>query len=164
PDVRPPISHGSARVSEFTPWRVAGSYFEACNCEAVCPCRQQGGRPGGRSTYGVCDFALSWRILEGHAAGTDLTGLAVVLAGWFSDDESRSPWRVALYVDERGDTAQREALAAIFLGRAGGTALRNYARAIGEVHAVRAARIELDHTPNRQRFRAGDYVTVQALE
>src|SRR5204862_326565 len=91
------------------PWRVTGSYFEACSCEAVCPCRQQGGRPGGRSTYGICDFALSWRILDGRAAGTVLSGLEVVLAGSYSDDEAGSPWRVALYVDERADEAQRAA-------------------------------------------------------
>lgn len=23
-------------------WEVAGSYFEACNCEAICPCRKVG--------------------------------------------------------------------------------------------------------------------------
>src|SRR5207247_8878790 len=27
-----------------TPVRVVGTYFEACNCEAICPCRRQGGQ------------------------------------------------------------------------------------------------------------------------
>ena len=39
-------------------WEVAGSYFEACNCDAVCPCRRVDGRVGGRSTHGVCQLAL----------------------------------------------------------------------------------------------------------
>ncbi len=148
----------------IAPWRVAGSYFEACNCEAICPCRLQGGRGGGRSTYGVCDFALSWLIRDGHAAGLDLAGLAVVLAGSFTDAEAaRSPWRVALYVDERATPAQHEALTEIFLGRAGGRTLRNYAAAIGEVEAVRSARIELDHTPGRERARAGMWVRFSAV-
>jgi len=30
-------------------WRVQASYFEACNCEAICPCRSVGGRPGQRA-------------------------------------------------------------------------------------------------------------------
>ena len=30
-------------------WQLAGTYLEACNCEAVCPCRRIGGRAGGRS-------------------------------------------------------------------------------------------------------------------
>ncbi len=109
-------------------WQVEGSYFEACNCDAVCPCRRQGNRPGGRATYGVCDFALSWLISRGRADDLDLSGFEVVLAGSFDADEPGSPWRVALYVDERADRAQHAALADIFLGRAGGTTWRTSLR------------------------------------
>lgn len=151
-------------MSAFLPWRVSGSYFEACNCEAICPCRRVGGRPGGRSTYGICDFVLSWWILEGRAGETDLAGLKTVLAGSYNDDEPGSPWRVTLYVDDRADAGQRDALSDIFLGRLGGTPFNNFANAIGEVHAVRAARIELDHTPNKQKIEAGGYITVLASE
>ena len=59
-------------------WRVAGSYLESCNCEAICPCRRIDGVMGGRSTYGICLGALSWRILEGHVDGVKLDGLGVV--------------------------------------------------------------------------------------
>lgn len=154
-------------LSSFAPWRISGSYFEACNCEAVCPCRQIGGsmgRAGGRSTHGVCEFALSWRVLRGQAGGTDLSGLATVMAGRYDDDEDGSPWRVALYVDERGDATQQRALTEIFLGRLGGTVFENFASAIGEVYAARPARIELEHAPNKQRIDAGVYVRVSALE
>jgi hypothetical protein len=147
-------------VRTFQPWRVGGLYFEACNCEAICPCRQLGGRKGGRSTYGVCDFALGWSIDAGQAAGIDLSGLQVVLAGSYSDDEQGSPWRVALYLDERAEARQREALEAIFLGRAGGTSFANFARNIAEVYAVRRARIAIDHTPGRRRIGAGQWVEV----
>ena len=55
-----------------------------------------------------------------------------------------TPWEVVLYVDQGADDGQRAALADIFLGRAGGTVARQYGPAIGEVHAVRPARITLD--------------------
>jgi len=116
---------------------------------------------GGRSTYGRCDFALSWRVTEGQAGGTDLDGLCIVLAGAYDDDEAGQPWRVALYIDERADEAQHAALADIFLGRAGGGTLHNFAKAIGEVYAVRRARIALDHTPGRQAITAEQYVEVR---
>ncbi|MBI5283505.1 MAG: DUF1326 domain-containing protein [Chloroflexi bacterium] len=154
-------------MADFTPWRISGSYFEACNCEAVCPCRRIGGsmgRSGGRSTYGICEFALSWLVLDGHAGPTDLGGLMAVMAGRYDDDEPGSPWRVALYIDERADADQRLALTELFLGRRGGTVFRNFAGAIGEVYAVRPARIELDHTAGSQRISAGAYVTVHASE
>ena len=99
------------------PWEVAGSYFEACNCDAVCPCRRVDGRAGGRSTHGVCQFALSWQISRGAAGALSLDGLAVVMAGWYDDDEHGSPWRVILYVDESANREQHDALAAIFLGQ-----------------------------------------------
>src|SRR3989442_5603853 len=142
-------------------WRVAGSYFEACSCEVVCPCRSLGGRPGGRSTFGVCDFALSWWIHEGQVADHDLSDRKVVMAGSYNDDEDGSPWRIALYVDDRADPRQFQALSDIFLGRAWGTAHHNFAAAIFEVYAVRRAHIDLDHTPRKQRIAARGYVSVE---
>jgi hypothetical protein len=154
-------------MPSLTPWNISGSYFEACSCEAVCPCRRIGGsmgRDGGRSTYGVCDFVLSWWIRDGRAGEVDLRGLTAVMAGSYNDDEPGSPWRVVLYVDERGDGEQRRALSEIFLGRVGGTPFRNFAAAIGEVYDVRPARISLDHTPDAQRIEAGPSISVQAAE
>ncbi|MBI4886958.1 MAG: DUF1326 domain-containing protein [Acidobacteria bacterium] len=146
----------------MTDWRVSGTYFEACNCDAICPCRRQGGRKlTTGSTYGVCDFALSWRIVEGERGPLLLSGLSVVLAGSYSDHEAGKPWRVCLYVDETASDDQHAALTAIFLGRAGGTTLRNYAASIGEVYAVRRANIVLEHAPRRWFMRAGDHVEVR---
>ena len=144
-------------------WRVAGSYFEACNCDAICPCRRQGGQKlTTGSTYGVCDFALSWRVMEGHSGDLELSRLSVVMAGSYRDDEAGKPWRVCLYVDERANAVQQEALTQIFLGRSGGTVRRNFAAAIGEVYAVRPAKIELEHSPRRWFMRASDYLIVRA--
>jgi len=143
-------------------WDVAGSYFEACNCDAICPCRIVGDKPGGRSTYGICQFALSWLVLSGQDDGVPLDGLAVVLAGWYDEDEQSSPWSVNLYVDESSNEDQFDALADIFLGRVGGGTMQNYGRAIGTVHNVRRARIELSHEPRRWRIKADTYVSVTA--
>ncbi len=117
-----------------------------------------------RSTYGICQFALSWRVAEGHAGPLDLSGFAVVLAGWYDDDEPESPWRVILYVDDRASAAQHAALADIFLGRAGGTPLRNFTHMIGDVLMVRPSRIDVDHTPDRQSIHANEWVTVRVAE
>src|SRR5215470_2453763 len=92
----------SPASSTAADWRVAGSYFEACNCDAICPCRRQGGvKTTTGSTYGVCEFALSWFVSAGRIGTLDLSDRAVVLAGYYRDDEPQKPWRVCLYVDER---------------------------------------------------------------
>jgi len=144
-------------------WRVRGSYFEACNCEAICPCRSVGGRPGGPSSFGECFGALSWYVHQGHAGSTDLSSLRAVLSIRYLDRVRPStPWEVVLYVDQDASEQQRAALAGIFLGRAGGTVARQYGPAIGEVHAVRPARITLEHTAARKRIDVVGYLTVEA--
>jgi hypothetical protein len=151
-------------MSDRLPWQVSGSYYEVCNCDAICPCRKQGEKKGGRSTYGHCDFALSWHIKDGNAGGINLSGQSVVLAGTYNDDEPGAPWRVILYVDENGSEQQQRILADIFLGRAGGDTLQNFARIIDEVYAVRSARVNLDHTPNKESMSVGEYVSVRTTE
>jgi Protein of unknown function (DUF1326) len=103
------VFNGTVPIA-IEPWEVAGSYFEACNCNAVCPCRRVDGRAGGRSTHGVCQFALSWQITRGVAGTLPLDGLAVVMGGWYHDDEHGSPWRVILYVDDNANHEQHDAL------------------------------------------------------
>jgi hypothetical protein len=119
---------------------------------------------GGRSTYGECLGALSWRIEQGHSDGIDLDGLSVVLATRYSDDEEGSPWNFVLYVDERGDEPQREALTGIFTGASPGTQTEHFPWAwkASNLLAARPARIEIDHTPGRGWFRAGGFVEMRA--
>ena len=144
-------------------WRIAGTYLESCNCDAICPCRRIGGRQGGRSTHGVCEGVLSWAVEEGGAGDVDLGGLAAVLALRYSDDEPGSPWDFMLYVDERGDERQREAIADILTGRLGGTPLVQFPWAFTPSRplGVRAVPIEVAHEPRRGWFRAGEYVSVR---
>ena len=146
-------------------YRVRGKYLEACNCDAPCPCRRIDGRAGSRSTHGICDGALSWSIVEGFAADVDLGGLGVVLAARFSDDEEGSPWKFALFVDERGDAGQGEALGGFFSGALAGTALDHFPWAwkASDPLGVEPARIEIDHSPGRGWFRAGESVSVRVL-
>jgi hypothetical protein len=133
-------------------WRIRGSYFESCNCEAICPCRTIDGIPGGRSTYGECLGALSWVIEEGRVDDISLDGLKVAFATRYHDDEPGSPWSFVMYVDTHADAAQRIALERIYTGRLGGDALKHFPWAWKEAEriAVRSVEIELSHEPRRQ--------------
>ena len=42
----------------------------------------------------MCQFTLSWLISDGEADGVDLGDRAVVMAGWYDDDEEDTPIRV----------------------------------------------------------------------
>ncbi|HEY2602378.1 MAG TPA: DUF1326 domain-containing protein, partial [Thermoleophilaceae bacterium] len=147
-------------------WSISGSYLEACNCEAICPCRRIGGRTGGRSTYGECLGALSWLVEEGRADDVDLAGMRAVLVTRYHDDEPGSPWTVALFVDARGDERQRGAMADILTGRLGGTPHKQFPWVFkpSQLVGVEAVEIEIDHTPGRGWFRAGGKLEVRARE
>jgi hypothetical protein len=144
-------------------WHLRGSYFEACNCDPICPCRRIDGVGGGRSTHGVCMGVLSWIVEDGAVGDLDLSGLPVALAIRYSDDEAGSPWTWVLYVSDEGSDEQRDAFAAIFSGELGGDALTHFPWAWKpSIHvAVRTAAFEVDHTPRRQRLRVRDWVEVR---
>jgi hypothetical protein len=144
-------------------WHIRGTYFESCNCDAICPCRRVDGTAIGRSTHGVCMGVLSWLIEDGGADGVDLSHLPVALACRYSDDEPGSPWTWALYLDATATDQQRAALEGIFTGRAGGDALRHFPWAwkASELVAVRPVAIDVEHTRRRQRLRIRDRVSVR---
>jgi hypothetical protein len=151
---------------DMVTWQISGSYLEACNCEAICPCRRIGGRAGGRSTYGECLGALSWIVEQGEAGDVDLAGMRAVLACRYHDDEPGSPWTFALFVDARGDHRQRQAMADIFTGRLGGTPRKQFPWVFKAAHllGVEALDVEIDHTPGRGWFRAPGTVEVRVRE
>ncbi|MXQ06921.1 DUF1326 domain-containing protein [Alphaproteobacteria bacterium GH1-50] len=129
-------------------YRISGSYYEACNCEAICPCRRQGSAPGGRSTYDDCDFVLSWRILDGQFGDTDISDLLVSIAGTYNNDVGDDIWSIHIYIDERASEEQFAALEQIFRGDAGG----NFAVAsrFSTILGVKPAAIRVDHTPGAE--------------
>jgi hypothetical protein len=144
-------------------WQISGSYFESCNCEAICPCRRIDGVAGARSSYDECFGVLSWVIEDGRVDDVPLDGLKVALATRYHDDEPGSPWSFVMYVDVRADDAQRYALEGIFTGRLGGDALKHFPWAWKDAEqiAVRPVEIEVSHEPRRQWLRIRDHVTVR---
>jgi hypothetical protein len=145
-----------------TGWRIAGRYFESCNCDPICPCRRINGVPGGRSTHGECLGVLTWSIDEGHAGDCVLDGLKVALATRYHDDEAGSPWSHVVYVDRGASPAQHDALVDIYTGRRGGDALQHFPWAWKEskLLGVRRVEVEVSHEPRRQWLRIRDRVTV----
>lgn len=136
-------------------YHIEGSYYEACNCEAICPCRRINGVAGGASTYGQCDFLLNWNIINGHHDSNNLEGLAVCLAGRYFDDVEGCPWTVVIYIDQNASDAQFDALSEIFLGRAGGNV--QFTVNIANVIAIKRADIEFSHADG------AEFVTVASV-
>lgn len=104
-----------------TQWRLSGDYFENCNCSVVCPCLISPAPPlTARPTQGVCDVALAFHIDTGGYGSVALDGLNLVLIAHTPGAMAGGNWTVAVYVDQRANDRQAEALGAIFSGAEGG--------------------------------------------
>ncbi len=96
-------------------WKLAGTYFETCNCTAACPCVFTS-----PPTEGECTALVAWHIDHGVYGDTSLDGLNVAIAIHAPGTMVQTQWKIAVYFDENADTAQNDALHAIFSGSAGG--------------------------------------------
>jgi hypothetical protein len=96
-------------------WQLKGTYFETCNCDVACPCVFLS-----PPTEGECRVLIAWHIDQGQDDQTDLAGLNVAIAVTTPGTMVETKWRAALYLDERANDAQKQALTKIFAGKAGG--------------------------------------------
>ena len=97
-------------------WKIEGDYFEACNCDTVCPCVFLG-----NPDQGQCDVVIAWHIAKGHYGNTSLDELSVVVVFHTPGNMFTGPkWKAALYIDEKADKEQTDALGKIYSGQAGG--------------------------------------------
>lgn len=117
-------------------WKLDGTYFEACNCDAACPCVFLSA-----PTSGDCTVLVGWHINEGSFGDVALDGLNVALAVNSPGHMLEVDWKAALYLDEKADTSQTEALTKIFAGQAGGHPARLGSH-IGEVLGVTSVAID----------------------
>jgi hypothetical protein len=102
-------------------WQITGDYFENCNCDVVCPCLFSPNAPlTSKPTAGACEVAFGFHIDRGSYDTTPLDGLNVALISRTPGPMAQGNWSVALYLDERADEQQRQALQSIFTGAVGG--------------------------------------------
>jgi hypothetical protein len=119
-------------------WSVEGTYIEACNCEAACPCIFFS-----PPTEGECKVIIGWHIDKGRHGDTSLDGLNAALLVYTPGNMKDGQWKVALYLDERANDKQRTALHGIFSGADGGH-VANLAPLIVQVLGARPARITFE--------------------
>lgn len=146
---------------EKTAYRITGSYYEACNCDAICPCRRKGEVPGGRSTYGDCDFLLSWQITKGHLGDIDLSGLRVAIAGTYNDDVGDDIWSVFIYIDDTASEQQFDALSQLFRGNFGGNL--GVTAYFSTILGIKSAQIRLEHTAGAESIQVGTAASARVV-
>jgi hypothetical protein len=95
---------------------------------------------------------IAWHIESGSFGKARLDGLNAALFAHTDGHMAQVPWQVALYVDERAQPEQHEALQKIFSGHAGGH-LANLLPHIGTILGVKSAAIDYEAEGKRRRLR-----------
>lgn len=99
-------------------WQLSGEYFETCTCDYVCPCVPT--NLAAAPTEGHCIFAFAFQTERGRYGPVSLDGIAFAVIGRTPGVMADGNWSVGLIVDERASAEQRDAIAAIASGQAGG--------------------------------------------
>jgi hypothetical protein len=134
-------------------WQLRGEYFENCNCDILCPCitsSMQGPADNDR-----CLVPLILHIGEGNSDEVRLDDLNVVMVVDAPAVMADGGWRVALYIDERAEDSQREALGAVLSGAQGGPP-EMLAGFIGEQLGVKFVPIAFTSDGDRKRVEVPD--------
>lgn len=124
-----------------TSWHLSGDWFDVCKCSVPCPCIF-----AQAPTYGDCEGVLAYHIKNGNYGDTKLDGLNALLVGGFKGNiwaGQATDASMAYFFDERANKKQREALEALFLGRAGGF-LAEFAKMVGKNRGVEYAPIKFE--------------------
>ena len=128
-------------------WRISGDYFEACSCDFVCPCPTSG--LAARPTTGSCDAGLVFEIERGAHGDTKLDGLRFAVLLHTPGPMIAGGWTVGLVVDDRATPKQREAIAEIASGQAGGP-MAALGPLVGTFAGVEARPIHIERTGLRR--------------
>ncbi|MEB3321355.1 MAG: DUF1326 domain-containing protein [Synechococcaceae cyanobacterium] len=153
-----------------TNWNLNGVYAEVCTCAAICPCITLSD-----PTLGTCTALVSWHVDKGRCGDVTLDGLNVAVGLHTPGNMAAKDWTAVLYLDERADEEQREALSRIFSGQAGGhpAAIAEHIATVAGVRTVpihfesdgRSGRIQVGHAGEAEwqpiEGQDGGLVTVQ---
>jgi hypothetical protein len=127
-------------MTTISKWQLDGEWFDVCKCNIPCPCEF-----AQAPTFGDCEGILAWHVRKGTYGNVALDGFNVIALGRFEGNIWAGGVKavMAMFIDERADAGQRDALQLIFGGHAGGWP-GQFAQFIGEVRGVAFAPIDFE--------------------
>ncbi len=123
---------------ERAAWEISGLYFEACNCDSVCPCYS-----AEAPTYGFCEGSGAWHIQKGQYGEVALDGLNVIHVQRTEGHMRHNRWKCWFYLDDRASDEQFEALKRIFATFESGGHLAQIYGNLWDVQKVQRAEIQM---------------------
>jgi len=138
-------------------WRLEGTYFESCSCDAVCPCTWSAFTA--RATRDRCRALLAYHVGSGEIHSVDVSGLNFALYLDTPPVMMEGGWRVGVYLDDTASGSQAERLGAVLSGQLGGPPAM-LSPLIGEMLGVELMPITYTEDGYGHHVRIGDAVDV----
>jgi hypothetical protein len=138
-------------------WNIAGTYFESCSCEVVCPCTASLALG---ADYDRCRVTLVFNIVDGEVEGTDVGGLVIAAVADTPKVMTDGGWRLGVFIDDKASDEQAEKLGAVFGGQLGGP-MEALGPLVGENLGVERAAIEIHEEGLRHSVKIGDAVDIE---
>ena len=104
-------------MEDIPQWWMKGDWFDVCSCNIPCPC--EFAQP---PTNNHCDGVMAYHIREGEYGDVRLDGFSVIAVLRFDGNLWTGEAEVifGIFIDERADERQREAMQKVFSVQAGG--------------------------------------------
>jgi hypothetical protein len=143
-------------ATEKPSWNLKGTVVIACNCDYGCPCNFNA-----LPSHGKCEGGWTWHVEKGSVGGVALDGLNFgVYVNWPGAIHEGNGEGV-IFVDERADDRQREAIATLMSGNVGGP-WGVLAKTWPKVHGPKRVRYEVEVNGIASRVKAGDSLSIES--
>jgi hypothetical protein len=137
-------------------WELEGTVVVACNCDYGCPCNFNA-----LPTHGKCEGGWTWHVDSGRYGDVVLDGLNFSVYVTWPGAIHQGNGTAVILIDERADEAQREAIATLVRGEAGGP-WGVLAWTWPTVHGPRSVRYDVQVDGIRTRVRAAEALELES--
>ena len=135
-------------------WKIAGSYFETCSCDVVCPCTASLALG---ATHDYCRVVLVFQVKDGEVEGVDVSGLTVAAVAETPKVMTDGNWKLGVFIDAAASDEQAAKLGGVFSGALGGP-MEALGPLVGENLGVERATIEVREDGLTHSVKIGDSV------
>ena len=136
-----------------TKWSIEGDYYQACSCDYGCPCQFQA-----PPTLGFCADVSVWTIDKGNVGDVSLDGMAFGVSARWPEALHKGNGTAVVFIDERTNQQQRDAILTIVSGEAGGLPFEIIAKITPNILGVGYVPFDIQGSGNKKSIRMGDKV------
>jgi len=142
-------------MANGTKWNFEADYLQACSCDFGCPCEFEA--PPSR---GFCEGVGAWHIIKGKYGDVPLDGLGLGFSIRTPGPMHKGNGTGAIFIDEKANQAQRDALTQIGTGKAGGLPYEIFPVIISNLLPPQYVRFEFNFNGRHSTARIGNAVTI----